>query len=105
MTRLYNDDLSEYFNNCNSYGCACGCTKDTYTVEEEEILDNMEKKSDVDNVLALRDRLVNLENLVEVISDFLIHSRLNKAKIMAAEVLYFYAKKEIRDIEQELKNV
>ena len=99
MGRLVNDDLTSYFN-----GEECGCSHCTLTEEEEELFNTIQKEARSNSVvIEVRDRLNNLSNLVSVLADFLIHTSLNKGNIMAAEAMFFFALKEIKELEEELR--
>lgn len=72
---------------------------ETEEMEEEEI------KRPKASVLDVRDRLVNILDLITVATEALEHSQLINIKQHVVHVLYFHVKEQIRLAEEELAQV
>jgi hypothetical protein len=73
--------------------------------EMNDLYDKIIQKTPKRTVLEVRDRLVNLKDLVTVCREALCESKLYEIKTIVIDVLYFHVEEQIKIAEQELANV
>lgn len=86
--------------------CSCEfCGGDWEQSGAEEMNKLQEKSKRKITAMDIQDHVASVYDLVKMCGDVLTYSQLDKARELVRDVLYFHVEKELKAIDEELKNL